>query len=474
MEAAPVVQRQCACGESARTTRRDEEQDVVRRSALGAPAHTAVDAPVVRDALRSPGRPLDGEVREQLEPRFRHDFSRVRIHADPGAAAAAEHLSARAFTVGRDIFLGAGEEARGPLLAHELTHVVQQGGRDVDPAGPLRLGDPSEPWERQADSVAHQVLSGDAAPAIDAAPGCVQRAPDPKKPRVIRIKKPFVLKPTPRERLIRAEDVAGILAEHMGIWYTASRFGINGANLDGDDDGTKWFLLALAGNLVWAATAFVNPAAALAIRVMSVAGAAVGSGTMEKMAKEDRPTGELRGMAVKSLSAAYGRMVDQSASLTSALEDAFYDQGLTDRDDAVQAKQRRQVAWKFLFGAAAYADLSALEDGVKSDVEAIWARFLPCWKSLHTVITPTYITRDIGRYGVVCYYNALVASGVADRSRAVTKTTYEQYDLQDDPDDAILTRVKQRYEFPGGATVTRGGAPDAWFGDLTTTLADGR
>lgn len=92
-----------------------------------------VEAPaVVHDVLRSPGHPLDASTQAFMEPRFGHDFSRVRVHADPRAAQAAESISARAFTVSRDIVFGAGEYApqtdRGRrLLSHELAHVVQQG-----------------------------------------------------------------------------------------------------------------------------------------------------------------------------------------------------------------------------------------------------------------------------------------------------------------------------------------------------------
>jgi hypothetical protein len=79
-------------------------------------------------------------VRAFFEPRFDYDFGAVRTHAGPGAAAAARSLNARAFTVGRDIAFASGEfrpdapEGR-RLLAHELAHVVQQGGG----TGPLRL-----------------------------------------------------------------------------------------------------------------------------------------------------------------------------------------------------------------------------------------------------------------------------------------------------------------------------------------------
>jgi outer membrane protein OmpA-like peptidoglycan-associated protein len=84
------------------------------------------------------GTLLEPSVRAPLEARLGHDFSHVRVHADAGAARAAAALDARAFTIGRDIVLGAGHYAPGTeagrrLLAHELTHVAQQAD------GPVRL-----------------------------------------------------------------------------------------------------------------------------------------------------------------------------------------------------------------------------------------------------------------------------------------------------------------------------------------------
>jgi len=81
--------------------------------------------------VRSPGRPLDLETRRLMEGRIGHDFSRVRIHADPQASESARAIGARAYTVGRHIAFAPGELApstsRGrQLLAHELTHTIQQ------------------------------------------------------------------------------------------------------------------------------------------------------------------------------------------------------------------------------------------------------------------------------------------------------------------------------------------------------------
>ena len=84
-------------------------------------------------ALQSPGRPLDVRTLRAMESRFGCDFSRVRIHDDASAAAAAAEVNATAFTVGQHVVFGPGRYApttsKGrELLAHELAHTVQQRG----------------------------------------------------------------------------------------------------------------------------------------------------------------------------------------------------------------------------------------------------------------------------------------------------------------------------------------------------------
>ena len=82
-------------------------------------------------SLRGGGSPLPQSSRAFFEPRFGHDFSKVRIHSDGRAAEAAQAANARAFTLGRDVVFGAGqyqpESSEGRrLIGHELTHVIQQ------------------------------------------------------------------------------------------------------------------------------------------------------------------------------------------------------------------------------------------------------------------------------------------------------------------------------------------------------------
>jgi len=103
----------------------------LRRSGEGSGPAEAPES--VHKALSSPGRPLETRLRERFEPRFSFDFGSVRIHPDSSSA---RDVSARAYTVGSHIAFAPGEYAPGTgpgarLLAHELTHVVQQGGSPV-------------------------------------------------------------------------------------------------------------------------------------------------------------------------------------------------------------------------------------------------------------------------------------------------------------------------------------------------------
>jgi len=131
--AAVSVQHKCDCGGSS-CAKCEDEAGRLRMNSLG--PRTPVDAvpapPTVHEALRSPGRPLDPEVRAFMEPRFGHDFSQVRLHSDTAAAESARALNAHAYTLGQDIVFGSDKFAPATkegarLLAHELTHVVQQG-----------------------------------------------------------------------------------------------------------------------------------------------------------------------------------------------------------------------------------------------------------------------------------------------------------------------------------------------------------
>ena len=92
----------------------------------------ATTPPSVEQGIQSPAQPLHAETREQMEGKIGAGFDGIRIHTGAAAAAAADDINARAFTIGRDIVFGSNEYAPGTregnrLIAHELAHVVQQG-----------------------------------------------------------------------------------------------------------------------------------------------------------------------------------------------------------------------------------------------------------------------------------------------------------------------------------------------------------
>jgi hypothetical protein len=94
----------------------------------------------VSNTLASPSQALDRSTQSEMGARFGQDFSRVRVHADAGAGQSSRMVNARAYTVGRDIVFGTGQYAPATedgrnLIAHELAHVVQQGGEASLPAG---------------------------------------------------------------------------------------------------------------------------------------------------------------------------------------------------------------------------------------------------------------------------------------------------------------------------------------------------
>lgn len=119
------IQRKCAKCE-------DEEEKVQRKEARGA-AVEAVSSIEAAKVVTDGGVPLSESERDFFEPRFGHDFSGVRIHTDSKAADSAKAINARAYTFGNHIVFGSGEYSPQKstdrlLMAHELTHIIQQQG----------------------------------------------------------------------------------------------------------------------------------------------------------------------------------------------------------------------------------------------------------------------------------------------------------------------------------------------------------
>ncbi|MEL6353624.1 MAG: DUF4157 domain-containing protein [Cyanobacteria bacterium J06627_28] len=115
---------------------KEEEESLQTKRATGITSKLTPDIETEIQSIRGGGQPLSLSERGFFEPRFGHDFGQVRIHRDARAAALVDSLKAKAFAVGPDIVLGIGQykpqttDGR-RLLAHELTHVVQQQGATV-------------------------------------------------------------------------------------------------------------------------------------------------------------------------------------------------------------------------------------------------------------------------------------------------------------------------------------------------------
>jgi hypothetical protein len=213
-----ILQRKCACGGTCPKCEAERNATLHRRAAVQGKPGTA--PPIVRDVLRSPGQPLDPATRAYMEPRFGHDFSQVRVHADsnattlaiskpddpfeqeadrvadaamrmpsapagPGhdfsqvrihtdeaAAQSARAVDALAYTIGNHMVFGSGQynpgsEAGRRLLAHELSHTIQQGSSGLRlakqrPQKPQERQKPNEPSWSERVTIVSAMADGDA------------------------------------------------------------------------------------------------------------------------------------------------------------------------------------------------------------------------------------------------------------------------------------------------------------------------
>ena len=155
-----MLQRKCSCGGSCAKCSAERDKQ------------GSEHGPAIADYIQraGDGKSLNADTREAMESRLGNDFSDVRVHSDEEAAGAASALNAEAFTVGKDVFFGAGKyrgDSADPLLAHELTHVAQQRGGAASGSG-------SE-LEAQAEQAERTVRGEPGKVAISSAPRGIQR-----------------------------------------------------------------------------------------------------------------------------------------------------------------------------------------------------------------------------------------------------------------------------------------------------------
>ncbi|MFJ8827461.1 DUF4157 domain-containing protein [Streptomyces sp. NPDC102467] len=125
------------------------------------PGHPVVQRSTVHEVLRSPGRPLDRPLRQEMEARLGSDFSDVRLHTDSTARDSAAEIGAVAYTSGHHIVANA-PRLDGHTLAHELTHVIQQRRGSVagtDNGAGLSVSHPDDRFERAAEANATRVMA---------------------------------------------------------------------------------------------------------------------------------------------------------------------------------------------------------------------------------------------------------------------------------------------------------------------------
>src|SRR5262245_19093293 len=128
----------------------------------GAHDNPEVQRATAHGVLRQPGRPLNATTRSDMETRLGTDLSDVRLHDDHAAQRSAAELGATAYTSGIHVVIGENGDDN-HTLAHELTHVIQQRQGPVagtDNGAGLRVSDPSDHFEREAEATARTAMNG--------------------------------------------------------------------------------------------------------------------------------------------------------------------------------------------------------------------------------------------------------------------------------------------------------------------------
>lgn len=161
-----ALQRKCACGKSiianGECAECNKKRLKLQRKGVSSQNDPQFAPPIVHEVLRSPGRPLDNATRAQMESHFVHDFTHVRVHTDNKANDSANAVNSKAYTLGSHIVFG--KEYYRPqtnegkkLIAHEITHIIQQ--KPVSRMVPHRieLGSLNDQFEKQAEKMSANI-----------------------------------------------------------------------------------------------------------------------------------------------------------------------------------------------------------------------------------------------------------------------------------------------------------------------------
>ncbi len=204
---------------------------------------------IVEEVLRRPGQAIDAAARSFMERRFGRDFSAVRVHTDGRAAESARAVNAEAYTAGRSIVFG--DRAYAPatergryLIAHELTHVVQQNGVRAAAPAALDSGSTADPHEAEAERIAGDV--GRSRGAGAGSPATVQgRAPSSIVMRRLKVHDPMGALPNarasgPRTNADAVEGYLRTMAPDGGITVNRTNGACSAARQDFCTKRGKW------------------------------------------------------------------------------------------------------------------------------------------------------------------------------------------------------------------------------------------
>ncbi len=250
-------------------------------------------------SLQGGGRPLDPGIRSEFEPWFDHDFDGVRIHTGRRADAVARSIDATAVTVNEHMLFARGAyrphtDDGEALLAHELTHVIQQ-DRGPSSSRPLRLASPREESEQEASKVAATVRAGDGrlrqtAGSTEAQNAAVanDRKPSPLPSNVVSRQGSG----TADDEAIESTDLSGlrtIAQNYTSGYYSAANDALSRFERDMADGDADWATLwtNVAFDTIFAASVFASGGTAFVVNLSKVAiDASVSAGDI---AESDNP-----------------------------------------------------------------------------------------------------------------------------------------------------------------------------------------